>query len=159
MKFTQRVISTLAIGSMALSATPAFATSLGVGASGGVSVANSHRGEVDSHSKADVHASSSVKFGAFTKVDHGKDDGDDNGKRRWYGSGSTATNTGAVVARLDNKIDKSLSLTARIVAAFSKKVCAVLGNRNGTSLTACMAEQKAKIKAAFSLKLDAAFGN
>lgn len=159
MKLAHRVISTLTVGAMALGATPAFAASIGVGTSGGVSVANSSRGEVDSHSKADVRASTSVKFGAFTKVDHGRDDDEEHGKRRWYGSGSTVTNTGAVVARLENKIDKSLSLAARISAAFSKKICAVLGSSNGTSLTACMAEQKAKIKAAFSLKLDAAFGN
>lgn len=155
MKLTHRFISSLAVASMALSATPAFATSLGVGTSLGGSVGiHGHSGEIDSHSQADVHANVS----GFTKVNHGKD-------VDHHGSGSTVTNsgsvtsTGSVVTRLHTKLDKSLTLAARVSAFFSKKICALLGNDEGTSLTTCLADQKADIMASFSAKLDAAFGN
>ncbi len=158
MTLSHRFISTLTIGSIALSATPAFAYSVGLGGSANVGAGisagvNTKHVDVDTHTNADVKASSSVKLAKMDKGDDLK-----NG-RWWYGTGSTVHGSGATVARLENKVDKSLSLAARVVAAFSKKICAVLGNSNGTSLTTCMADQKAKIKAAFSLKLDAAFGN
>lgn len=153
MKLSQRLVSGLTIASVALSATPAFAASIGLGTSADVNAGASvsglknHRVEIDSHSNADVHMSSRIKLNGLKKVVHGK--GDEN---------RLMNGTGSVVARHESKIDRALSVAARISAHFSKKICALLGDDEGTSLSACMADRKAKIKAAFSLKLDAAFG-
>jgi hypothetical protein len=152
----RKAVSAAIAGSMALTAVPAFARSGDAHVGLSLRAGNDRVITVDSHSHADVRLNNSGRTLRVEKVDHGRDDDHDEGHSD--DRNKTKTQTGSLVTRMEGKINTQLSLTARIAAAFSKKICVWLGSSDGTALSTCMRTRRDAILAYFTTQLNLAFG-
>lgn len=168
MTLSSRLAAGAVAASMALSAVPASALSIDLYGDAYGSAGRSHIDvEADASMKTkrnrvDVNADASTQAKvAFMNWNN-------NGRHLgWFknwknGSGGTVHGSGTVVgsgrlvAGYEKSIDASLKASATLSAKISKRICTLLGEE-GDSMTQCMNDRKAKIKAAFNAMIDAAF--